>query len=399
MELGGSQLNAVELAGAVRDRGHEVAVYADEGVLVDELHSRGLRYEPAVRSRMRPGPARAVGLARLARAVRADVVHGYEWPPALEAWAATATAPRTAAVVTVMSMAVAPFLPSSMPLVVGTARIQRAVASTRSGRTDVIEPPVDTVANRSGPYADEFRQTYGLDPGIPTVVVVSRLAPELKLEGILTAVRAVGRLASSRPLRLVIVGDGPARDRVAIAASAANAQSGYRAVVMTGSLSDPRGAYDAADVALGMGGSALRALAFAKPLVVQGEGGFFDVLTEGTVGTFLRDGWYGVGSDTEPAAAEAQFVRALEPLLDDVALRRRLGAYGRALVESRFSLAAAAEQLEGVYREAWAARPTVPRRLADGVTAGAGLVAYKVQRRRQRRSGTVALDDFNARPV
>ena len=46
-----------------------------------------------------------------------------------------------------------------------------------------------------------------------------------------------------------------------------------------------------------MGGSALRSLAFSKPLVVQGESGFWQLLTEATVDDFLWTGWYGVGAD------------------------------------------------------------------------------------------------------
>ena len=34
MEVGGSQLNAVQVAGAVRDRGHEVIVISEPGPLV-----------------------------------------------------------------------------------------------------------------------------------------------------------------------------------------------------------------------------------------------------------------------------------------------------------------------------------------------------------------------------
>ena len=74
----------------------------------------------------------------------------------------------------------------------------------------------------------------------------------------------------------------------------ANRGEDRRVVVLTGQLADPRPAYSAADVILGMGSSALRGMAFGKPLVVQGERGFWELLTPDSASVFLRDGWYGV---------------------------------------------------------------------------------------------------------
>ncbi len=399
MELGGSQLNAIDLAAAVRDRGHEVWVYAEDGALVARVRELGLRYVKAAAVGPRPSPFIARELGRLVRATHADIVHGYEWPPALEAYASTALRGTAAPVVTVMSMAVAPFLPSSMALVVGTRHIRESVRPGRSGRTYVIEPPVDMHANQPGQYAAEFRAIHGLDPCIPTVVVVSRLARELKLEGLLTAIRATGRLAMTRRVRFIVVGDGPARLEVEAAADRANTVAGCEAVLLTGALADPRGAYDAGDVLLGMGGSALRALAFAKPLVVQGEHGFFELLTPATVGQFLENGWYGIGPGMDPVAAEDRFLAQVSPLLNDVDRRAELGSFGRELVESRFSLDHAADVQVEIYRRAMWDRPPMVRRVADGLVSAAGLLRYKVDRMAARRGGNAPTDDFNSRPV
>ena len=108
MDIGGSQLNAIDLAAAIRDLGHDVLVYSSDGPLMNRVRDLGLahlRRHPAPR---RPSLARAADLARVTREWRADVLHGYEWPPILEV-AAAATVSRSVAVGTVMSMAVAPF--------------------------------------------------------------------------------------------------------------------------------------------------------------------------------------------------------------------------------------------------------------------------------------------------
>jgi glycosyltransferase involved in cell wall biosynthesis len=396
MEIGGSQLNAVELAAAVRDRGHEVLLYSPDGPLVDHARGLGLEHVRAAAAPFRPAPGITADLARLVAERRIDVLHGYEWPPALEAFGVRAARPGVAAVATVMSMAVPPFLPSSMPLVVGTQQLAAAARSTRPGPVHLIEPPVDTRANRPGATAGEFRAAHPVDAGTAQVVIVSRLAHEMKLEGILTAIRAVTVLARDRGVRLVVVGDGPAGPEVREAAAAANREAGRAVVLVTGELVDPRGAYDAADVCIGMGGSALRSLAFAKPLVVQGERGFFEVLTPETVDSFLEQGWFGVGS-RGPAEATTHLADALAGLLDAPRRRAALGGFGRRLVEDRFSLDGAADRQIDIYRSAVRTNTGRIRTLAEGATAMRGVVGHKVRRRVRSIWGEVARDDFNAR--
>jgi glycosyltransferase involved in cell wall biosynthesis len=393
MHVGGSQLNAIELAAAVRDLGHEVAVIGEPGPLVDRVTALGMEHIPISARRRRPSPTVTAKLRSLIRSRGIDIVHGYEWPPALEANAAVYTGGRAAAVATVMSMAVAPFLPASMHLVVGTAALQRHTAARRPGPVHLIEPPVDVEQNAPGHPTDDFRAEFGLGPGYLDIVAVTRLSPQLKLEGILTAIDAIGELARSEPVRLIVVGDGVARDTVAARDEAANQHAGRRAVVLTGELLDPRPAYAAADIMLGMGGSALRALAFGRPLVVQGEEAFWELLTPDSCGLFLEQGWYGVGDGTGGAE---RLTAALRRLLADPVERAALGAFGRDLVVNRFSLQRAAQVQEDIYRQALAVRQPASARTRDGLRSIAGLAAHKAKRRYESLRRTAARDDFNA---
>jgi glycosyltransferase involved in cell wall biosynthesis len=284
--------------------------------------------------------------------------------------------------------------------VVGTRALQRHTAERRPGPVHLIEPPVDVTDNAPGHPTDEFRARYGLGAanlraGVdrPLIVgVVCRLVPELKLEGVLTAVEVVGRLGRDLPVQLFVVGDGPARDQVEAQVRKANAEAGRDAVVLTGELLDPRPAYAAADVMLGMGGSALRSLAFGRPLVVQGERGFWELLTQESCPLFLEQGWYGIGDGTGGAERLTAILRLL---LDDAALRDRLGAYGRELAVERFSLTRAARVQEEIYRAAVAAAGSAGQTV-DGLRSAAGLVRYKVRRRYEGLRGTAVRDDFNA---
>jgi glycosyltransferase involved in cell wall biosynthesis len=291
-----------------------------------------------------------------------------------------------------MSAAVAPFLPRGLPLVVGTEQLRRQVLADGYRDVTLIEPPVDVEANSPSFDPGAFRSEHGLDPERVLVVVCCRLVRELKLEGLLAACDAFGELVrDGEQVQLAIVGDGDARPEVAQRAGRANARAGRAAVVLTGELADPRPAYAAADVVLGMGGSALRGMAFGKPLVVQGERGFWKACTPGTVSEFLANGWYGLGAGSDGVA---RLKGELGPLLADPGYRTTVGRFSRQLIVERFSLLSAAHIQVNIYHRAAALRRAP---YASDLTRLVGLLAiYKVRRRIERLRGRQAADDFNA---
>jgi glycosyltransferase involved in cell wall biosynthesis len=351
MEIGGSQLNAVQLAGAVRDLGHEVIVISEPGPMVARVRDLGLEHVEIPQVRGLPSAAVSHSLAKLVRERRIDVVHGYEWSSVIEAFFGPALRYRTPVVGTVMSMAVVWFFPRTVPLLVGTAEMRRAAIEAGHRRVTLLEPPVDTDFDDPAlEDGDDLKRRLGVAPGEVLIVMVSRLASTLKLEGLLTACQAMGEIATSarRRVRLLIVGDGPVRDQVATAADAANARAGSDVVVLGGEMVDPRPAYAAADIVIGMGGSALRGLAFGKPLVVIGEQGFSEILTDDSLGLFLQRGWYGTGPGSLGAGVPA-LQRALEALIASPDLRRTLSGSSRQLVVDRFSLRRAAQLQEKEY--------------------------------------------------
>ncbi|MCT9002629.1 glycosyltransferase family 4 protein [Microbacterium memoriense] len=395
--VGGSQLNAIELAAAVRDLGHEVVVFGRRGELNGRIDELGLEFVAAPPPGKRPSPATAAALTELVRTRRIDVLHGYEWPPTLDAVLAARRGARTAVVSTVMSMAVAPFIPHSVPLIVGTEQIADTEKHRGRVRVSVIEPPVDLAYNdiRDVHGVAEFRSRFGVDDRRLTLVMVTRLAHELKLEGILTAIEVVGRLAEETGLQLIVVGDGPAREVVRARADAVNARCGAGTIVLTGQLADPRPAYAVADIAFGMGGSALRALAYGAPLVVQGERGFWRALTPETVDGFLWQGWYGVDGGGEHGVENLE--RELRPLLRSPRQRTRLGAFGLELVRQRFALTRAADVQTHLYADA-IAHPSRSA-VASETAALVRYSRYYLSKRVRRALGTESADDFNARPV
>lgn len=349
--------------------------------------------------RSRPSPRVSSIVSDLVRRRKIDVVHGHEWPPIIEAFLGGTFIYRTPVVGTIMSMSVVPFLPRSLPLTVGTELIRQAAIASGYQCVELLEPPVDTRADNPSVNGSSFRSRLRIRPDEVVVAMICRLVPDLKLQGLLTACNAVRDLAvAGRPVRLVIVGDGRARDEVARHAADANAVAGYDVVLLAGEMADPRPAYAAADVLVGQGGSALRGMAFAKPLVVVGEAGFSELLTSESAPTFLRQGWYGLGAGSLGTGVPALYA-ALQRLVNSPGMRRELGHFGRELAEKRFSLSHAAEIVENTY--VWAVRNPVPfrRLLPEAVQVAAGVGGYKLRRKYLKWAGTAATDDQNAREL
>ena len=399
MEVGGSQLNALQLAGAIRDRGHEVIVLSERGALLERVHNLGIEHIEIPLRRSRPSPWVIAKLLRLVHERSIDLVHGYEWPPVIEALFGPGMMFRTPVVGTVMSMSVASFFPHSVPLSVGTELIRRAAIGAGHQSVNLMEPPVDTEADNPSIDGRTFRAIHGVQSDEILIAMICRLVPELKLEGLLAACDAVGELSGEGfPVRLVIVGEGRARSQIAARAQEVNAAFGRTTIFLTGEIADPRPAYAAADVIVGQGGSALRGMAFGKPLIVVGEEGFSELLTPESAPLFLSQGWYGLGAGSLGSGSPALRL-ALARLVGSPTSRRELGVFARRLVVERFSLQRAAALQEDIYLTAMKERVAARLVIADVARSAGGMLISKIERGYRRRFGFNAVDDANARSV
>lgn len=351
LAMGGSQINALELAGAVRDLGHEVVVFATSGVLIDKVRRLNLEFVEAPPRKYGVDPVTIRKLTATVRAREIDLVHPYEWAPSVHTAFGPALRYGTPAVMTVLSMDIPDFLPRHFPLIVGTHALAAEEARRRT-QVLVIEPPVDTEHNKPS-AASEARRNLRIPSGHLVISVVGRLTKDLeKFQGVQSAIRVVDNLAEQWPVMLLIAGDGEGLPAASAAALATNRRHGREVVQVLGNVRDPRPLYDAADVVLGMGSSALRGMAYAKPLVVQGTAGFWKVASPETVPQFLQDGWFGHGG-----GGAGDLHQILTRLLSNEELRSALGAFGRKLVEDRFGMDQAARRLEATYRSLLLARP------------------------------------------
>jgi glycosyltransferase involved in cell wall biosynthesis len=159
------------------------------------------------------------------------------------------------------------------------------------------------------PNGVELPAEVGEETDPPEVLFAGRLSRE---KGVLELVEA------TRGMNLVVAGDGPLREQV----------PGAAGFVLSGELVK---LYERAAVVVcpslreGFGVVCLEAMAHGRPVVASAVGGLLDLVVDGETGLLVPPG--------DVAALRA----AIERLLGDPELRRRLGAAGRRRAAERFS--------------------------------------------------------------
>ncbi len=356
--FGGSGVVAAEIATSLARRGHRVHVFSDAppGRLV--RGQDGVTFH-AVEAPAYPQLghdlytlALASKIIDVARGEGLDVLHAhYALPHAVSAELARqvltaerpASAPRVVTTLHGTDTTLVGIDPTFLPLTRFAVASSDAVtvpsawlaATTRENLGLPAAFPIDLVPN--------FVDTERFAPGTatlatpPVVVHVSNFRP---LKRVADVVRVFARVRAARPARLRLVGDGP--DRAAVEALAR--QLGVTADVdFLGERDDlPRALADAAVFLLpseteSFGLAALEALSCGVPVVASRVGGVPEVVRDGEVG-FLHT----VGDCDAMASSVLR-------MLDDPALRARLGGAARARAETDFRVAPAVQRYEAIY--------------------------------------------------
>jgi glycosyltransferase involved in cell wall biosynthesis len=285
-------------------------------------------------------------LSRVFRRERPDVVHAHN-PAAVAAAAAgriVAGMPRLPIVASYHGMP-----GGHLPRGAGVLRFAAAASTAVSAdaadelrREGLPDERLFTIENGADPRPqrarDDVRAELGVG-GAEFVVAVGRYQEEKNHQLLL---RAAALLAPRRPrLRVLIVGEhGPAERSVRDLVTELGLES---VVTLIGPRTDVADVIAAADLlahpssreALGL--VLVEAMAVGTPVVATAVGG---------VPAFISDGENGLL--VPPGDADALAV-AIERLLDDEALRRRLAAAGRVTYEARFTLDRMVEGYASVY--------------------------------------------------
>jgi glycosyltransferase involved in cell wall biosynthesis len=309
-------------------------------------------------------------LREVVRSERPDLIHVWDWWQCIDAFYALHLTGRVPLLVSYMlSDELTRVLPKTLLTTFGTPEfVDRAKAAGRR-RAELLVPPVDVNLNKPGVVDPRpFREQYNIETNDVVLVTISRLASFMKMESVRRTIDAIRVLGRDLPLRLVIAGDGDARKELERLAGETNTAIGRPAVVFTGELLDPRAAYAAADIVVGMGGSALRGMAFGKPAIIVGEQGFSSPFNPETADSFYYYGMYGVGDGN---ASNTRLISQICTLAASRAERPALGEFSRRFVMDHFALENICAQLERYCQAAVAERQRPLVAVADGLRSAA----------------------------
>lgn len=198
--------------------------------------------------------------------------------------------------------------------------------------------PFDLGRQRRRQTRAALAEAHDLDPDQPWLIVIAMMRPGDKL----ASYRLVGRSLAplmGRPWRLLVIGDGSARDEV----GAALAPLGRR-VAWLGARTDIPDLVAAADLLVwpaqreAWGMALLEAEAAGVPVVAGRVGGVPAIVADGITGLLTPDGDVAALSD------------AVASLLDDPARRSTLGRNAIRYVAHNHDLPAAARRLDALLR-------------------------------------------------
>ena len=303
----------------VRRRGVDVEVIGPQ-----EFRGYGLTYGHGVLGNLRRRPwlalfvpALLASFVRAARCVDADLLHAL-WLPS--GWVAARTGRPYVVQVWGTDVELARRAPRLARAVLRRARLVIAASTALADSARALGAAQVEVI----PSGVELPPEVGEEASPPEVLYAGRLSPEKGVEEL---------VAATRGMNIVVAGDGPLRAQVPGALGFVphdELQHLYARAAVVACPSRREG----------FGVACLEAMAHGRPVVASAVGGLRDLVIDGETGLLVPSG--------DPEALRA----ALERLLADSELRRRLGEAGRERARERFSWAAVTDATLAAYRMA-----------------------------------------------
>jgi colanic acid/amylovoran biosynthesis glycosyltransferase len=303
----------------LRRRGVEVEVIGPE-----QYRHYGIAYGHGMLANLRRRPwlvlavpALLAGFVRAARRVDADLLHAH-WLPA--GWVAQGSGKPYVVQVWGTDVELARHAPWLARRVLRGARLVIAASNDLAERARALGAREVRVI----PSGVDVPPQVGAEAEPPEVLYAGRLSPE---KGVLDLIEA------ARGMNLVVAGDGPLRDRVPSARGFVKHDELQQLYARAAVVACPSRRE-------GFGVACLEAMAHGCPVVATAVGGLLDLVVDGETGIVVPP--------RDPAALRS----ALERLLADPALRRRLGTAGRDRARTHFSWERVTDATLSAYAEA-----------------------------------------------
>ncbi len=226
--------------------------------------------------------------------------------------------------------------------IVASSRSEAAlIARERLARADQIVVIPNAIELAPPPPID-LRDRLGLDPSVPLVGNVGRLAAQKAPE---IYVRACAEVASSHPAaHFVLIGDGDLQDLVGREITRTGLEDRFHVIQMPSGADATMPSFDVyampSRYEAGNPFSAMEAMRAGVPVVLTDVVGNCDAVQDGVTGLLVPP--------DDPGALAA----AVRRLLDDPGLRRELGENGRRRVKEHYDVRVVGGRLEAMYRSA-----------------------------------------------
>jgi polysaccharide pyruvyl transferase CsaB len=372
--IGGAETHVTELTRELTRRGHEVTVISAGGVYVSDVTECGAKHFTAPLNTRRPRDmASALGaLSFLMKTEKFDIVHAHARIPAFLCgllrpiykfkfvttahWVFKARG---------LSRLFSDWGERTLAVSEDIKKYLLDNYRVDAGNITVTVNGVNTEKFSPGVSGRRVRRELGIPERAPVIVNVSRLdksdsAPTELVRGLISA---APELAGAVPgLRIVIVGGGESEPEFQTLAASANAECGRETVILTGARTDVNELLAMADLFVGVSRAALEAGACGKPVLLAGSEGYLGLLSKENAKRAALTNFTcrGCGETTAHRLAEDMigfFEDYGKPAFD--ARAARLGAFGRELVISGYSVAKMADDCEKVYSGLISARRVV----------------------------------------
>lgn len=381
-ELGGAQVHVADLIEHFRTQFDLLLVCGEEGFLTERARTLGVpcEIEPQLAKRISPiGDLLAAWrLARLFRTRGIVLVHAHSSKAGILGRLGAALA-RVTAIFTAHGWAFAPGAPRlrrwfAVLVEAVFSRLARIIIAVseqdaRLARRLGVVGADRMVVIRNGVADGPRRTPKPASDRPPRIVMVGRFAPQ-KDQG--TLLEAVARL--SAPCTVTLVGDGPDLPRARELAARLGLADRVNFVGATPDVDQHLAEADVFVLATrweGLPLVILEAMRHGLPVVASDVGGVGEAVVEGETGFLVRP------------CDRLALAEALERLLDRPALRRTMGAAGRARYDASFTRERMVADVEAVYRGVLGApvigltspaeaRSSAPRGTGPDRLAGAG---------------------------
>jgi glycosyltransferase involved in cell wall biosynthesis len=262
-------------------------------------------------------PTLLAGFVRAARRVDADLLHAH-WLPA--GWVAERSGKPYVVQVWGTDVELARRAPWLARRVLSKARLVIAASNDLAERARALGAREVRVI----PSGVELPERVGIEADPAEVLYAGRLSPE---KGVLELLEA------TEGLNLVVAGDGPLRDRIPSASGFVSHDELEQLYARAAVVACPSRRE-------GFGVVCLEAMAHGRPVVATRVGGLLDLVVDGETGIVVPP--------RDPAALRS----ALERLLADPDLRRKLGSAGRDRARTHFSWERVTDATLAAYAEA-----------------------------------------------